>query len=217
MQPTLTGVEGAAGKAEKMKLKSVKERQAADKSAAITFVAVKDAEVGKQYLNWTLQQVVVLSGQLNERAQVLEYQVTVNTRDGELMELWLPTHYPLRDDERLVGVILEQYEKAIKRQTSMVKTTTKEVIDAETGEVKVVRVAKVSHPRGEVDPRTGYGRGTDAHAFGTIMLDLGTGPDQKEACCQAIFVILKERGKPYGYAKAWYSYLKKKKPEIYGT
>lgn len=180
------------------------------------------AQEGMTYLNWTRKNVWQVSGarRTNDREGVAEVQLIHgrDVRGVEMESTWVPTHYPLVKDDEGVQAVLDAY-KANKERFSrsglsrIDRQRTVEVTDPETGETK--RVPKVTRKRGDVDPRTGYATGTDAHAFGEIMLNIGTGLDKKEEVVEAIFKILEPRGKAKAYAKSWYSYLKAKKPEIY--
>lgn len=178
---------------------------------------------GVKVLNWKRDTVYMRTGNARQykgeastyEAPGAEVEVMAWHVDGGVMRsFWLPVYYPVVVDEQLVRETLHVHEHWARRLVLDHAPPRTVLVRGDDGTLKEVQ--KVSRPRGETDPRTGYGTGTDGHQFGLILLETGLGPDQKEACVDKIFAILEPRGKPRSYAKAWYSYLKAKKPELYG-
>lgn len=174
---------------------------------------LKQIPIRTACFNWNRLSVHVPQAAPNDNNEVL----VITYCNGDITQPWyISGEYPVLVDPTGCTLFLEEEARKRARLPRTAQLVTKEIKNELTGEVTYETVKKAVRTRGEVDPRTGYGVGTDAHAFGLIMLETGLGQDKKPECLEKIAAILVPRGKAKSYASNWYNYLKIKKPEIYG-
>lgn len=202
---------------------TIKEGAKAEPGAA--FIEARLAKEGGTYVNWSMTCAMNFMGRFAERRQsggppVSEPVFECLFAQGDVIEaMGIPGHQPIKVDTEKYLSIMELHKASRKRSSAPSrgpKMVEVEVVDEDTG-VKTVKMVeaprRVGKPRVGTDQKTGCVPGSDAHAIGLIMLDIGP---RKDFRAVAVERLIKELGKPKALVQSWISTHMKRKPEIYG-
>lgn len=173
-----------------------------------TLIFARDCEMGVDYLNWSRMQVMQLVGVENK-----EIVFTALCHNGDVVKVPCKPYYPLVFQSAKVK---ELHTKHLVGKGVLQKLSVKMGVTIKRDEEGNVVVKAPSKSRGNKDPKTGYGTGTDGNLFAHIILKHGVSKDVKKTVLKEIFDILIERfdeKKSKGLASSWYSTVKRKNPQ----
>lgn len=210
----------------------VEEAEAAPEKPA-RFLEARVAEVGKVYLNWSLDTAMRATGRMRRAPGGQGEEVVFEGFDmhGNLIEFPVKPHYPIRVDNAGVARVMERYnykrallDGRIARESRRVAVSSGDVLEDGPGSRgRAAAPGAPRKPRGQVDPRTRCQAGTDSQEFAVIMLDrVKPGKDHRAKSVELITEFLVKRGGREAkacraLAQSWYSTLVRKAPEVYGA
>lgn len=198
-----------------------------------TFIPAIEMEPGVEYLNPSCTAILKLKQvkENNEPAfkgirSLLCIPVeleAMHMRGGEAYTCSYTGLHPVLvappDEIERIKKAAEKYNSEVAKYRPSAPVKTKVVVNEETGERETVVVKRQA--RGDIDPRTGYGKGTQGHLVGTIMLDNKCSPTTRAVCVAKIQEML---AKDFGFndekkckalAQSWYSTLWTRKASLY--
>lgn len=177
----------------------------------------QEAEENKKYLNWTKQDILVRTGNIETNGDL---GFVGYSRNGDYLTLALKPYYPLRDDPEEVKSALIEYERGreiLERKCGIREKAESPKINPETGQ-PIVKPKRSASTRRNVNSSTGYGEGTDGNRFCLVILKHGTSKEARKKCVNEIQQLLSDRfdeKKARALAQSWYSTVKRKRPDLW--